>query len=55
MYRSLADHSDKERTCKFVSETQAMIDNDSNKSISSTAKDIEMSEFLIRLVVHEDI
>ena len=32
-----------------------MIDNDLAKSISSIARDIGMSEFLMRQVVHEDI
>ena len=32
-----------------------MIDNDLSKSIMSIAMDIEVSEFLIRQVVHEDI
>ena len=43
-----SDRSDKNRTLKFLHEVQTMINNDPCKSIRSTAKDIDVSEFLIR-------
>ena len=53
--KSHSDHSDEKWTPKFVGEIQAMIDNDPSESIRSIAKNTEMSEFLIRQRVHEDI
>ena len=50
-----SDHSDKKRTSKFVGDIQAMIDNNPNGSVRSIARDMGVSEFLIRQVVHEDI
>ena len=41
----------KKTTPKFVGELQTMIDKDSNESI----RDMEVSEFLIKQVMHEDI
>ena len=46
---------DKKRTPEFVTEIQAIIDNDLNKSTRSIAIDIGISEFLIRQVVYEGI
>ena len=43
------------RTLEFFGEIQTMIDNYFCKSVRSIAKDIGISEFLIRQVVHEDI
>ena len=43
------------RTPRFVNRIQAMIDHDLCKSIRLLARDVEMSEFLIRQVVHENI
>ena len=53
--KSHSDHSDLNGTLKFVCEIQTMVDNDSSKSIRSITKDMEVLEFLIRQVVHEDI
>ena len=50
-----SDHSDKKRTPKFVGEIQAIIDNDPSESIKSVAKNMEMSKFLIRHIVPENI
>ena len=49
-----SDHSDMKITLEFVDEIQVMIDNGPNKSIRSIVNDIEVYEFLIRQVVHED-
>ena len=45
----------KKELLKFVAEIQAMIDNDPSKPIRSIARNMEISEFLIRQVVHEDV
>ena len=50
-----SDCSDNKRTLKFLGEIQAMIDNNPSKSIRSTARNIRVSEFLIRQIVHEGI
>ena len=47
--------SDKKTTSEFVVDIQAMIDNDPSKSIRFIARDMGVSEFLIRQVVHVDI
>ena len=47
--------SDKKRTPDFVGETQIMIHYNHCKSIRSLDWDVGVSEFLIKLVVHEDI
>ena len=44
-----------QETLKFVDEIQAIINNDTNKSVMSIAMDTEVSTFLIKQVVHEDI
>ena len=49
-----SDRSDKKRT-KSLGEIKAVIDNDPSKSIRTITRDIAMSEFLIRQLVHEDI
>ena len=49
------DSSDKKRIPEFVCKIQAMTDNDPSKTIRYIARDMRVSEFLIRLVVHEDI
>ena len=59
-YKGTADqkpHSDcsDKRTLKFGGKIQPMINNDPNMSIRSIARDMNVSEFLIRLVVHEGI
>ena len=43
-----SDRSDNKTTLEYLGEIQAMIDNDPSKSIRSTLRDMEMSEFLIR-------
>ena len=43
------------KTPKFVNQIQIMINNNLSKSIRSIARDVGMSEFLIRQVVHKDI
>ena len=51
-------HSDRsgEKRTEFVGKFLAMFDNDPSKSIRSIARDMGVSEFLIRQqVVHEDI
>ena len=48
-------HSDLKGTSEFVGETQAIIHEDPSKSIKSKVRDMEVYEFLIRLIVHEDI
>ena len=53
--KPLSDCSDKKRTLKFVCVVQARIVNDPSKSIKSIARNIRISEFLIKQVVHEDI
>ena len=53
--RQLGSFTDKKRTPEFVAEIQAMMDNNPNKSIMSTARDMGVFQFLIRQVVHEDI
>ena len=45
----------KKRTPKFIGEIQAIIDNDPSKSIRYIARDMRVSKFLIRQVVHKDI
>ena len=40
--------ADKKRTAEFVAEIQAMIVNDPSKSIRSIARDMEVSELLLR-------
>ena len=50
-----SDQSDKKRTPKFFGEIKTMINNDPSLSINSIARDIGMSEFLIRQVVHDNI
>ena len=50
-----SNRSDKKRTPEFVGEIQTMIGNDPSKSIRSIARDMGVSEFLIRQVVHKDI
>lgn len=50
-----SDCSDTKRTPEHIDEIQARIDNDPFKSIRSIARDIGVSEFLIRRVVLEDI
>ena len=47
--------SEKKRALKFLGETQVMIDNDHSKSIRSLARNMGVSELLIRQVEHEDI
>ena len=47
--------SDKKRTPDFYGEIQAMNDNDPSKCIRLNAKDMGVSEFLFKQVVHEDI
>ena len=47
------DISEKKITPKFVANNQAMIENDPSKSISSIAKDMGVSEFLIEQVIYE--
>ena len=49
------DHSYKKRTPKFVGENQTIIDSYYNTSIRSGAWVMGVSEFLIRLLVQEDI
>ena len=53
--QKLSDHSDKKRTQEFLPGIQAMIENNPSKSIGSIARNMGMSEFLIRQIVHEDI
>ena len=55
LLENLTDFSEEKRTPKFIGEILAMIDNDPSKSIKSLAKDMGMSELLIKQVVHEDI
>ena len=43
------------RSLDFLVQIQVMINNYPSKSISSLAKDIRLSQFLIRLVVYKDI
>ena len=50
-----SDHFDKKRTPEFVCEILTMIDSDPGNSIRSLARDMGVSEFLIRQLVHEDI
>ena len=50
-----SDHSDKKRTQEFLPEIQAMIKNNPSKSIGSIVRNMGMSEFLIRQIVHKDI
>ena len=45
----------KNRTPEFVAEIQGMTDNNSSKSTRSVTKDVGVSEFLLKLVAHEDI
>ena len=45
-------HFDNKRTSEFLGKISTMID---SKSIRSIARDMEMSAFLIRQVVHEDV
>ena len=47
--------SDKKITPDFVTDIQAIDDNDPRKSVGFIARDMEVSEFLIRQIVHEDI
>ena len=47
--------SEKKRTHGFAGDIQAMIDNDPSKSTMSIAWDMDLVEFLIRPVVHEEI
>ena len=49
------DHSDKKRTAEFLGQIQNMTNNDSNKSTRSIARNMGVSMFLIRQVVHKDI
>ena len=49
------DHSDKKRTPKFVGEIQATIENDPSKLIRSIFRNMEVSEFLMRPLVNENI
>ena len=50
-----SDCYDKKRTPEFIGEIHVMMHNNPSKSIRSIAMDIEVSKFLIRQVVHEDI
>ena len=50
-----SDRSDKKRTPEFVEDINAINDNDTFKSTRFITRDMEVSEFLIRLVVHKDI
>ena len=54
-WKSHSYYSGKKRTAKFFDEIQAMIDNNPSKLISSIVRNMGVSEFLIRQVVHEDI
>ena len=45
----------KKRTPDFLGEIRAMIDKDPRQFIKSISRDMEVSEFIIRQVVHEDI
>ena len=49
------DRSDKKRTQELFGEIQAMIDNDRNKSIRFIGRDMGVSAFLIKQVMHKDI
>ena len=50
-----SDRSDKKRTPEFVAAIQAIIDKNPSQSIRSIARNMGVSEFLIRQVVHENI
>ena len=50
-----SDRPDKKRIPEFVGEIQAMINNNPSKSVRSIARDMEVSEFLIALVINESI
>ena len=52
--KSHSDSSDEKRSPKLVDEIQAMIDNNPSKLIRPIARDMEVSEFLIRQVVQID-
>ena len=45
----------RKKTLEFLAEIQAMIDNDPRKSIRSIVRDMRVSKFLIRQVVHDGI
>ena len=48
----LSDRFDKKRSPEFVGEIQAIMENDPSMSIRSIARDMEVSEFLIRQIIH---
>ena len=49
------DRSHRKRTPEFLNEIQIMIDIDPYESIRSIARDMRVSEFLIRLILHKDM
>ena len=54
---SKASHllSDKKLDFEFICEIWVMFDNDPSPTIMSVARDMEVSEFLFRQIVYEDI
>ena len=53
-FGSLSDRLDRKRSPWFVADIQAIIDKDPSNSIRPIVRYIDVAEFLIRLLVHED-
>ncbi|KAM0736931.1 hypothetical protein ACS0PU_000024 [Formica fusca] len=49
------ERSDTIRTTQFIQQIQAIVDENPSKSIRALARDLKVSEGLVRRVVHEDL